>query len=466
MRNPYLWSRLIAISLAAFISLIFIIDYRSSIILLILSPFAFTFFYNNKLLLYILVILPIFIEVSFQQIPFFALENTIVNFNGVINIWIIGTTIFYIATRRINIFKSYITKPFVLYLLVILVSLTVSTYPLITIKSFVRITTAYCVYLMITQFINKKEDIDKLFKVFLFILLIPVIIGMYQIVIENKFLLSRGLRIKGTFKNGQSYSQYLAFLLPFIFARLTSIREFLVKKIFILILFFLGLINLLFTGTRIGWGALILALIIYCILTKKIKYLTVVTVLLICLLIIFYPFFKQYFATLLTTPFSAYSSNYFPDQKEIVGAQNVSSMHIRVYIWKHMIQEVFKKNPLLGLGSGTWFGFFSEKISIPIASHNDYVQVFFGTGFIGLFFYLIFRFNQIGLLIKFSKLTDKYININTAIMPSLAVYISFIFVSITEVWQAYDGLYWTSWIILGISECYYKNYISERSRND
>ncbi|MHA1341271.1 MAG: O-antigen ligase family protein [Promethearchaeota archaeon] len=412
-----------------------------------------------------MIILPLFIGVSFQQISFFASEQTIVNFNGVINICIISATIFYMLTRRINPFNSFITKPFMLYLVAVLVSLIVSINQFLTIKSFVRITTAYCVYLMITQFLYNKEDIDNLFKIFLYVLFIPVIVGVYQIGIEDKFHFSRELRIHGTFKNGQSYSQYLAFLLPFVFAQWTSIKGLVKKKIVLFILFFMGSINLLFTSTRIGWGAFIISLIIFSILSGKIKYLLVISILLVILLIVFSSFFLRFFGGFLTTPASFYFSNYLSKDMNINYSPAVSSLHARVYIWKHMLNEVLNKSPLLGLGSGTWYNFFSKKLKIPIASHNDYIEVLFGTGFFGLLFYLIFRFKQVGLLVKFYKSTKKCLENKTVILPSLAVYISFMFVSITEVWQAYDGIYWTSWIILGISECYYKYYILKINSN-
>jgi len=459
IRDPYLWKILIAISISVFISLLFTIDYKSTIVLLVLSLFVVFSLFNKKILLYILVILSIFVEVTFQQIPFFASENAIVNFNGIINICIIFVTIFYILTRKIDLFKSYITKPFIFYLSAVLLSLIVSINKLLTIKSFVRIITAYCIYLIITQLIDNKEDMDKLFKIFIFLCFIPVIIGIYQIGIENKFNISRELRIHGTFKNGQSYSQYLAIILPFIFAQWTSIKSFVEKKIGFIIIFFIGIINLFFTVTRISWGAFILSIIIYIILSRKIKYLIIISILLIFLVIVFSPFFIEFFGAFFTTPVSVYMSNYLSKDMHTSSYQSVSSLHIRVYVWKHMVDEVLNNSPLLGLGSGTWYGYTSTKLNIPIASHDDYIQVLFGTGFLGLFLYLVFRFKQIGLLLKFHKATKGCLEKETVILPTLAVYISLMFVSITECWQGYDGIYWISWIILGISEVYYKYYM-------
>jgi hypothetical protein len=44
------------------------------------------------------------------------------------------------------------------------------------------------------------------------------------------------------------------------------------------------------------------------------------------------------------------------------------------------------------------------------------------------------------------------------LLPCLATHIACIGMSMTEVWQAYDGIYWFSWITVGISEAYYRWY--------
>ncbi len=44
------------------------------------------------------------------------------------------------------------------------------------------------------------------------------------------------------------------------------------------------------------------------------------------------------------------------------------------------------------------------------------------------------------------------------LFPCLATHIACIGMSMTEVWQAYDGIYWLSWITIAISEACYRWY--------
>ncbi len=440
-------------------------DLKISFGLLFLSALMLVSIQNYKIVLFILVLFTVCIETTLQQISLASGQSGMLNFNGAINIYIVAFTLLYIFKGEVKPFNSLITKPFLLYFLIVIFSLAVSSDRVLTIKSGIRISTGYCLYLLISQLITDKKSMDKMFKFFLFLCIIPIFVGLYQIVFVNKFHFTLDMRVTGTFKNGQSYSQYLAILLPFLFARLTSVNDFMGKKVFFFVLFILGLANLLYSNTRIGWVACFFSIIIYCYLSNKKRILLFLLVLLVMMGIALSPFVMQRFGIYFTTPWSAYLSDNLYDSKHSSVYEGISSVHARIWVWKNMLRETFK-SPIIGLGSGTWFDYFSAKLGIGAASHNDYIEVLFGTGFLGLFFYFLLRIKQIGLLMKIKKFTLKSPENMTVILPSLAISISLMVVSLTEVWQAYVGVYWTFWIILGLSECYYKYFLKKSTRYD
>jgi len=450
---------LLAIVFAFFFGIVLKINYLGAIALFILVLLSIFAMRKEKAFLCFLVIFSILIEVSFQKIAIFPSDRISLNLNGIINGGMFGIACLYLISGRIKLPNAWMSKTFALYLAAVLLSLSVSCNHFLTIKSFIRIFAPFCIYLILTQRITDKKDIDGFFNLFIFLCCIPIAVGIFQIICVNRFILSRTLRVAGTFKNGQSYSMYLGMILPFIFAQMISSKYILRKRLIFSGIFMLGVINLLYSTTRIGWGSCFFSIILYCFLAKKKRCLY--TLFFICLLlgIFFLPVIAKEFGSFFTTPWSSYLSNDISYFMKPSTYETTSSLHIRIYVWKQMLREVITNNPFLGMGSETWFGFISRRLNVPVASHNDYVKVFFGTGFVGLICYLTYRIKQIMLLSKMRKVLKSTIEYNVVILPALAVFISFIFVSLTESWQSYVGLYWSAWIMLGISECYCKYYL-------
>jgi O-antigen ligase len=139
----------------------------------------------------------------------------------------------------------------------------------------------------------------------------------------------------------------------------------------------------------------------------------------------------------------------------------VSSLHIRVFVWKNMIREVLHRNVLFGAGSGTWFNRQDRRtMGFSLASHSDYVEIFYGTGLIGLVTYLLFRIKQVSLLARFARSdVERGVKL-TVLFPCLLTHIAWLGMSVTEVWQSYSNIYWLSWITFGISEAYYRWHLS------
>jgi O-antigen ligase len=439
----------LAIGLLAGINTGIALGFAASVILLCLVVM------QPMMLIPSLVVLSIFIEKAFQPLSISIGGKEVVNFNGIVNLCLIGATAFYVAMKKIRPAQSMLTKVFILYLLAAALSLAVTENVFMTIKSLVRISAAYCIYLIFTQFLTEKRQIDRTFHILIAVGAIPIAVGLYQIVFGSHFVLSRQMRTYGTLRNGMSYAMYLALILPYVAGQIFFSKVSLAKKFLLCLLFLAGLLNLVYTDTRIGWGVFVAAMILYAAMSSARRLLPTIVVLTTAAVLAFFPFFYKSFGGLLKTDWRTYLSedvSWYGKSQSYIAA---SSLHIRVFVWRHMLIELSKHNLLLGAGSGTWYdNYDKEEIGFRIASHNDYFEVLFGAGLIGLAAYLVFRIRQLTMLAGFTRSgIDRSIK-RMVLFPCLATHIACIGMGMTEVWQAYDGIYWLSWITIGISEAY------------
>jgi O-antigen ligase len=224
-------------------------------------------------------------------------------------------------------------------------------------------------------------------------------------------------------------------------------------------LFLAGLVELVYTSTRIGWGVFALAMILYGASSNPRRLLPPIVILLTVSIILFFPFYATAFGGYFRTNLQTYFSDDVSWDYRSPDYLAASSLHIRIFVWRHMLRKLWDTNIWWGLGSGTWFEKTDrETIHFSLASHSDYAEVVFGTGVVGLAAYLVFRLRQVVLLARFVRSNAGLSIKQTVLFPCLATHIACLGMSITEVWQAYSGIYWLSWITFGISESYYQWY--------
>jgi O-antigen ligase len=409
-----------------------------------------------------LVVLSVFIERSLQPVRITVGGTELLNFNGVVNLCLVVIVLFYAVINRLRPFQSLLTRSFFFYLVIVAFSVLFSTDAVMTIHSIVRISSAYCIYLLITQFVTEKAQIDRVFLTLIVVSAIPIVVGLYQIAFRNHFVVSRDLRIYGTLRNGMSYAMYLALVLPYVLGQALSAKGGLARKCFFWCLFLAGLVNLVYSSTRIGWGVFACALIVYGVLANATRLLPSILALLVLCVIVFFPFFARSFGGYFRTDLQTYLSDDVSWDSRSQDYITASSLHIRVFVWRHMLRRLLDTNVWFGAGSGTWFeNTDRQMVGFPIASHSDYLEVLFGTGLIGLSIYLMFRIRQLLLLAHFARGGVEHEIKMTVLFPCLATHVACLGMSITEVWQAYSGIYWLSWITCGISESYYVWYRSQ-----
>lgn len=409
----------------------------------------------------LLVVLPVFMEASLRSLSITMGGRELLNFYGVVNLSLFAAVTFYTLIDRMRPLESLFIRPFAFFYAAVVLSLVYSADTQMTARSIVRIASGPCVYLMITQFATEKRQIDRIFQILVISSVIPIAVGLYQIAFRNHFVISRDLRVKGTITNGMSFAMYMAVILPCIFGQVVSAKSWL-KRGFFATLFLAGLMNLLYSTTRIGWGVFALTMILYGLFADAKRLLPVILVVLIVGVVLFLPFFAKSFGGYLNTDWHTYFSDEVGWDFRTQDYLTASSLHIRVYVWRHMVHKLMAMNPWFGVGSGTWFQNFDTKtMGFSLASHSDYFEVLFGTGFLGLLLYLIFRVRQLILLGGFARSRVERKIKTTVLFPCLATHIAALGMSITEVWQAYACIYWVSWIMVGISEAYYKWYSAQ-----
>jgi hypothetical protein len=404
-----------------------------------------------------LVVLSVFVERALQPLTITVGGTELLNFCGVVNVCLLAIIALFVLTGRIRPGQSLVTGSFALYCAVVVLSLLFSVDVLMTARSIVRITAAYCIYLIITQFVTERRQIDKILLIFVLVSAIPIAAGLYQIAYENHFALSRDLRIRGTFKNGMSYAMYLALVLPYIFGQVLATGTSPSRRGFFGGLFLAGLVELIYTSTRIGWGVFAFAMLLYGAFSNPRRLLPPIVILLTLSVILFSPFYAKSFGGYFRTNLQTYFSDDVSWDYRSADYLTASSLHIRVFVWRHMLHKLWDTNVWFGLGSGTWFEKVDkETIHFSLASHSDYAEVVFGTGIVGLAAYLVFRFQQLVLLARFAGSDAGPSLKRTVLFPCLATHVACLGMSLTEVWQAYSGIYWLSWITFGISESYYQ----------
>ncbi|OHB63553.1 MAG: hypothetical protein A2Y77_03430 [Planctomycetes bacterium RBG_13_62_9] len=411
----------------------------------------------------LLVVVSVLIESTLRSISVSTGGEELLNFNGVVNLALVGATLVYVAAGRIRPSRSRISRCFLLYCAFVVLSALFSVDVLLTVRSLIRIAAAYCIYLIITQFLTARRQLDRVFQLLMLVSAIPIAVGLYQIAFENHFVMSHYHRMAGTFATGTSFAMYLALILPYIFGQIFLSKTTTARKGWLCLLFLGGLIDLAYNPTRIAWAVFAFTMVSYAVLCNAKKFLPPLLAIMLLTVIVFLPFFQESFGGYFTTSWKQYFSNDTSWEAKSQDYIATSSLHIRVYVWRHMVRAVAENNLLTGMGSGTWFNSYDRKaMGFPLASHSDYFEVLFGTGLLGLSAYLLFRARQVGLLARFARRDPRIDVRRTILYPCLLTHIACLGMSLTEVWQSYSGVYWLSWITLAISEAYYNSRDSDR----
>jgi O-antigen ligase len=206
---------------------------------------------------------------------------------------------------------------------------------------------------------------QSILNIILFSSIIPVGLGLYQLVARKGMFIEGSNRVFGSFVHPNVFAEYLAVVafLLFLLAAPDNISP--KRRLFMKGYLFIVLILILNTFTRNVWLALFITANIYITFGKNL-FVKIKTA------------FAWSIGLLILMPFIL---NRILDLINPVSGTE-SSWEWRVRLWKRMFVSIFE-SPFWGHG----FGSFQDRTSVM--AHNDYLRLSYEIGFVGLFFYLL-----------------------------------------------------------------------------
>jgi len=348
-----------------------------------------------------------------------------INLCGMLNIFIPFFTFLYLWLRRGTNKISKLNRPIVLFLSISLLTILISHDKWITLREWFGLAMPITLYFLILAFFRTKEDLDKLKKILVYSVFIPLAFSLFQIFNGEPDALGLN-RVYGTFAHPNGFACYLVVLMPlvvYLYQGASNIN----RKTFHLVIFALMLLSLFCTYTRVAWVAFLVSMLIIGFARYKKFYLKLILVLLILLL--FIPSFNQIFTRRIQPDDSFYGR----------------------FSFNQFSLALFSQKPILGHGLGTYallstpvFGEKRERYgrTLGVGAHNDYLRTLSETGIIGLFafFFLFYSLFKTGRRIYRS---GDY-NLKSEALVLLAVLASILVYGLTDFGFAYGGIYlWT-----------------------
>lgn len=356
-----------------------------------------------------------------------------INISGILNLLVIFGGLYYILTRKINLFELSVSKPYLLFITICFISILSAPDRIIALRYCVRFTSYFMLYVVTITALKSKRQIINLVHVVFLSTIIPLSVGFYQMFTGTRYLEAGGLnRILATFTSAVQYGYYLMIFFPFALLLFLFHSKFkLTKYVYGLICLPLG-VSLIQTFTRGAWIGIVIALIIIGLRYK------IVFVLLALILIMSPILFPNILHRL-------------SDLREPVEEQS-SSFSWRVNLWNEALPMIRSK-PLMGNGLGSFLSRFSLEIGSPIAkgAHNVYLRLAMETGLLGLgaYLWLLFALGK-NAIKNYTSVSDRYIKILN--FGFISILVAYVFVCVADNHLEYVSFQWYFWIFAAITE--------------
>ena len=187
---------------------------------------------------------------------------------------------------------------------------------------------------------------------------------------------------RGIATNVNISSSSIVFKLPFVIYLLSKVKKGRIKM-FLKIVEFISIVAILLLQSRLGQISTIIIYLFYLFLFNGIKYRYLMT--------LFFIGFFNFFINQTNTAESL-DSNII----SIENLNNDESINQRLTFYKKALEMSFEK-PAFGYGLGSWkyeslkyFKNENKSILVPYYTHNDFLQIFFELGSLGLLIYMVF----------------------------------------------------------------------------
>lgn len=281
---------------------------------------------------------------------------------GILSILLVLGGIMYITVKKVNILKLRVSRPALLFMIITLMGISLSPDFWAGMKDWLRVASIFILYIILTDGLREKKDIQVLLGAIFVSLIVPISIGFYQIFKSTGYWDQQlgAFRINAIYACPNGYASYLTLILfPFLVFGLYSSSSF--RKGCFMTTSLVMLIHLYFTYTRAPVvGFLVAIFVLGLLVTKKVW---VVFPLILVFAYLYPPIIGR---------FSELGSTY-------------GSFMWRVNLWRHAITW-FKSSPLIGHGIGSFYPIALSQLGRGIGgeSHNGYATLLVETGLIGL----------------------------------------------------------------------------------
>ncbi len=325
-----------------------------------------------------------------KTITIFSLH---INFAVALGLLVLLGALIYFLNGKINFKNLPLKNYWLFFLLVITLSLPLAVEPTTALREWLKVIISFSLFAVGAFYFGLKERREKIEKLIIWALLIPLALALYQI-ITSSGLIGFGLpsRAFGTY----GHPNVLAFNLVIGIGLLFYLwRTHYIHKKWPIIFIGLGIIALLFTYTRAGYiglavFAIVLGLFEYRALTIKIF------TLLGILALLFFPINNW-----LKTTYHYDLQNNPLIYRLTSQEEEFNSLDWRRILWQQSLNK-FWQRPILGWGYGMFGNVLSTDRSDvdPPEAHNDYLRLIVETGGLGLISYLILQTSILYALFK------------------------------------------------------------------
>jgi O-antigen ligase len=354
-----------------------------------------------------------------------------INLSGMLNIFIPFFTFLYLWLNPGTSRNSHLHRPITLFLSISLLTILISHDKWITLREWFGLAMPITLYFLILASFRTKEDLDKLRKILIYSVFIPLAFSLFQIFNGEPDALGLN-RVYGTFAHPNGFACYLVVLMPlvvYLYQGASNIN----RKTFYLVIFALMLLSLFCTYTRVAWVAFLVSMLILGFSKYKKFYLKLILISLIILL--FIPGLNQIFLNRIQPDDSFYGR----------------------FSFNQFSLTLFSQKPILGHGLGTYallstpiFGEKGERYgrTSGAGAHNDYLRTLAETGIIGLFAFLFLFYSLFKMGRRIYQSGDYSLKSEALVL--LAVLVSILVYGLTDFGLAYGGIY--LWTLIGLVE--------------
>lgn len=288
------------------------------------------------------------------------------NVAAVLGLLVIAAGLLHMMSRREVPSPRDPLFPYLLFLIVCVVSLVESPDRLGGVKDLFRFTSLFFIYQLVGYVGRTERGMRRVLVAIAVSGIGPILVGAYQFLTGSGFVIKQGafVRLEGTFVHPNPFSLYLALVLPTLIATWIVMKQWRRWLGFIVV----GLaVCLVFTFTRTGWIGLVAAVLVMAWLRYR-KIFFVIPIVLAALLFLI-PGVADRFSDLEST--------------DAPSGTTTNSLDWRFAYWSEALQSL-GQSPVWGQG----LGYIKETTEEGKEAHNDFVRVVVETGLAGLIFFV------------------------------------------------------------------------------